>query len=205
MVILTVLVGLVFFLAGKRSPESLLAALIGCSLGVVLIVPMGISRDKMEGTLDFLCGLPVESRDIAASRLIAVALLAVPWAVGVGAFSVVVPTSIELGPVRAAMIAWLTMLVLGAIATALFVCFDLESLLGAPIVAMIVMLVVVPRVVHVFIPQITQESVLRFLAGGAASTVVVTVFFSAVLATVLASHQVSARALARYRAGPSSR
>jgi len=55
MALVTVVIGLVFFVAGKRTPADLLATLVGSGLGVALIVPMGIARDKMEGTLEFIC------------------------------------------------------------------------------------------------------------------------------------------------------
>jgi hypothetical protein len=202
MVVLTVLVGIVFFVAGKRDPESLLASLIGCSIGVVLLVPMGISRDKMEGTLDFICGLPVETRDIAASRLIAVALFALPWALGIGLLSIAARGAIPLTPVAAAVLAWLAMLFLGAIAIALFSCFDLESLLGAPAVALIVAAVVMPRLVHALIPDLTQTSILHFLAWRGATPLLMSVFLTSALAIVLVSLAISARALNNFGARP---
>src|ERR1019366_8109956 len=163
MACLTVIVGLVFCVAGKPTPSDLLATLIGSSIGVVLIVPMGISRDKMEGSLDFLCGLPVESHAIAASRFIAVAVLSIPWAVGVGAVAFTVPTIASLNPVGVAILTWLAMLLLGASATALLTRFELESLLGAPVIAMVIAVVLVPRAVHALIPGMTKETVLRLL------------------------------------------
>ena len=85
--LVTAAIGALFYLAGKRTPTEMLAAMIGSSIGVVLVVPMGITRDKLEGTLDFICALPVDSRTIAASRIAAMAVLSIPWAVGIGVIS----------------------------------------------------------------------------------------------------------------------
>ncbi len=85
MVFVTFAICGLFYLAGKREASNQLAILLGSGLGIVLLVPMGIVRDKMEGTLEFICGLPVEPREIAASRFIAGALIAIPWAIAVGA------------------------------------------------------------------------------------------------------------------------
>jgi hypothetical protein len=199
MACLTIIVGVVFFLAGKRTPADFLAILIGSSLGVVLIVPMGISRDKMDGSLDFLCGLPVESHAIAASRFIAVAVLAIPWAVGVGAASFTLPVMVSLNPVGVAILTWLAMLLLGACGTALFTRFELESLLGAPVVAMVISVVLVPRVVHALIPGITQESLLRFLQQPTTPLVLATVLPAAVGIVGAVAFGIASRGFATYR------
>jgi hypothetical protein len=202
MLSLTVLVGVVFFAAGKRTPESLLAALIGCSLGVVLIVPMGVSRDKMEGTLDFICGLPVKSRDIASSRFIAVALLAIPWALGIGALSIAVPAPVTLNPVVIAWLAWLAMLLLGAGATALFATFDLESLLGAPVIAMILALVIVPRLVRALFPALTPATVMQWITKPASSLMLASALVLISLAVGTIAFAITARGFANHRATP---
>jgi hypothetical protein len=205
MVLLTLFIGVVFFVAGKRTPASLFATLLGCSLGVVLIVPMGISRDKMEGTLDFICGLPVEPRDIAASRFIAVALLAIPWATGVGVLSATGPAIGALNPVGAAVLTWLTMVLLGICATALMTRYDLETLLGAPIIAMAIVVVIVPRVVHSLIPGITPETALQLLTRPAAPPLLATALLVAIGAIGTVAFAVTTRGFANYRPGTTSR
>ena len=205
MACLTVIVSLVFFVAGKRSPADLLATLIGSSIGVVLIVPMGISRDKMEGSLEFLCGLPVESQAIAASRLIAVAILTIPWAVAVGAASLSMPMITSQNPVGVGVLTWLAMLLLGACGTALLACFELESLLGAPIVAMVIAIVFVPRMVHALIPGLTQETLLRMMQRPATPFVLSAVLLAAVAIVVAVAFAITSRAFANYRPGGSNR
>ena len=160
---LTVIVGIIFVLAGKRTASDLLAALIGSSLGVTLIVPMGIARDKLEGTLDFICSLPVEPRAIAASRFLAMALLATPWALGIGALSIMSPPPGSLGPGSIAVLAWLAMLLLGSCSIALFARFELEQLLGAPIVVLVILTVLLPRAFHTLLPGLDSEEARRLL------------------------------------------
>jgi hypothetical protein len=201
MACLTVIVGLVFFVAGKRAPVDLLATLMGSSLGVVFIVPMGISRDKIEGSLDFLCGLPVESRAIAASRFIAVAVLSIPWAAAVGAAAFTVPTITSLSPVGVAILTWLAMLLLGACGTVLLTRFELESLLGAPVVAMVIAVVLVPRAVHALIPGLTQETVLRLLQRPTAPFVLSAVLLAVVGIVGAVAFAITSRAFASYRPG----
>jgi hypothetical protein len=205
MVLLTLLVSTVFFVAGKRTPNELLATLIGSSLGVVLIVPMGISRDKMEGTLEFICGLPIEPHTIAASRFIAVALLATPWAVSVGALSCVVPAVGALNPAGVAVLVWLTMLLLGSCATALLARFDLETLLGAPIIVMVIAAVLVPRVVHSPIPGVTPDALLDFLGQPAAPLLLASALLAAVGAFGSVAFAVTVRGFAGYRRDSAAR
>lgn len=205
MACLTVIVGLVFFVAGKRTPADLLAILIGSSIGVVLIVPMGISRDKMEGSLDFLCGLPVESHTIAASRFITVAILSIPWAVAIGAAAFTVPTVASLNPVGVATLTWFAMLLLGACGTALLTRFELESLLGTPVVAMVIAVVLVPRMVHALFPGLTQETLLRMMQRPAAPFVLSAVLLAAVAIVGTVAFVITSRAFASYRPGQAIR
>lgn len=152
---LTVAISALFYLAGKRTAPELLAAMIGSGIGAVLIVPMGIARDKLEGTLDFICTLPVTPGVIAASRLAAMAVLAMPWAAGVGMLSVTLRVPNLPGAMLVTLMAWLMMVMLGAIATAFFALFELEQILGAPLFAMVVFFVVAPRLFRWFFPNVS--------------------------------------------------
>jgi hypothetical protein len=163
MALLTAFVCGVFYLVGKRAPVELLAAIAGSGLGALLIVPMGISRDKMEGTLDFICGLPVEPREIAASRFAAMALIATPWAVAIGAMAFAAPGEPPMHPVALAVLSWLAMLVLGAGGIAMMTLFELETLLGFPFVAMVLVVVLVPRVARAFLPGVSREALIELV------------------------------------------
>ena len=205
MAVLTVIVCCVFFAAGKRAPTDLLAVVLGSGIGAVLIVPMGISRDKMEGTLDFLCGLPVDPRAIAASRLAAMAVLAAPWAVAVGAISLAFPMPAQVNPAAVVILAWLAMLLLGACAVAAFASFELESLLGAPLVVLVIAFVFAPRVVRAVLPGASGESALRLLQQPAAPLIVAVCLLTVVGVVGAAAFGMTTRGFANYKADPSRR
>jgi hypothetical protein len=203
MILLTAAVCIVFFVLGKRTPMDQLAALLGCSLGVALIVPLGIARDKMEGTLDFVCGLPVEARDIAASRFISVAALAVPWALAIGAVSAAAPAIGSLNPVDAFVFAWLGMVLLGSCATALFCRYDFETLLGTPVVVMILFVAIAPRVMRLWLPSLTPQTLARILGHPYAPLAVIASLVVVVALAGALTFGVTVRGFATYCHDPS--
>jgi ABC-2 family transporter len=205
MAVLALVVCGVFFAAGKRTAADLFVTVLGTGLGAVLIVPMGISRDKMEGTLDFLCGLPVEPRAIATSRFVAMAVLAAPWAVAAGIVSIALSPVAQVNPVAVTVLVWLATLLLGACATAAFACFDLETLLGAPVVGLVIVFVLVPRAVRALFPEFSGAAALRFLQQPAAP-IVIGVCLLAVGGVVGAiAFEMATRGFANYKADPARR
>ena len=200
MAVLTAIVCGVFYVAGKRAPAELLAAVAGSGLGAVLIVPMGISRDKMEGTLDFLCGLPVEPREIATSRLIAMAVIAVPWAVAIGAVSRQLPETVPFNPAAVVALSWLMMLVLGACGVALMACMELESLLGAPVLALVLIGVLVPRALRALFPVVTRATLIGFAQRPEAPAVLAAALIALVGAVSAVAFVATARGIGNYRA-----
>jgi hypothetical protein len=203
--VLALIVCGVFFAAGKRTAADLFVTVLGTGLGAVLIVPMGISRDKMEGTLDFLCGLPVEPRTIAASRFAAMTVLAAPWAIAAGAVSIALPAVALVNPVAVAVLIWLSMLVLGACATAAFACFDLETLLGGPVVGLVIVFVLVPRAFRAVFPGATREAAIHFLQQPAAPLIIAVCLLAAGGVVGATAFEMAARGFANYKADPARR
>jgi hypothetical protein len=201
MIGLTILVCLVFYALGKRTQSDRLAIVIGTSLSAVILVPMGISREKMEGTLDFVCGLPVEPRTIAASRFAAAAIIALPWATGIGFVSTLAPTIGALNGVVVAVLAWLGIMLLCECCMALFTIFDLESLIGWPFAAFIISLMVLPRVVRAVFPGITEETILQLLQRPATPVVLSLVLLIAAAIVGALSFAMTTRGFANYRPG----
>ncbi|MFI5233795.1 MAG: hypothetical protein ACHQSE_14950 [Gemmatimonadales bacterium] len=185
MAVLTAIVCGVFFAAGKRAPSDLLAVMMGSGLGAVLIVPMGISRDKMEGTLDFLCGLPVDPRAIAASLAL--------------------PATAHVNPVVVVVLTWLAMLLIGACTVAALTCFELESLLGAPLVGLVIAFVLVPRAVRALVPAVTGEAVVRFLQQPAAPLLVAACLLAMGTLVGAMAFGMTTRGFANYRTDPARR
>lgn len=194
-----------FFLAGKRQASNQLAILLGSGLGIVLLVPMGIVRDKMEGTLEFICGLPVEPSEIAASRLVAGALIAIPWAIAVGVLTSVMKSHGAMNPVDAAVLTWLMMCVLGGCLTAACALFDFVTLLGAPMVALVGVWILLPRVIGALFPGITEQSVVQFLNRPATPFVLAAGLVAIISATGSMAFAAATRGFARYRYDSASR
>lgn len=202
MALLTVIVVGVFFAAGKRAPAELLAAVLGSGLGALLIVPMGVSRDKMEGTLDFICGLPVEPRAIAMSRLMAMAILAAPWAIAAGVTAAMLPAATRVDPVAVCVFAWIVALIIGACGVAALTCFELETMLGAPMVVLVITFAVAPRIVRALFPRATSDAALQVLRQPAAPLLVALSLAVAAGVVCTIAYWAIVRALSRYRADP---
>jgi hypothetical protein len=205
MAVLTTIVCGVFFVAGKRTAADMLVTVLGTGLGATLIVPMGISRDKMEGTLDFLCGLPVEPRAIAASRFAAMAVAAAPWAVAAGIVSLALPAVAQVNPVAMVVLTWLSMLLLGACGVAAMTCFELETLLGAPVVGVVIASVLVPRAVRALFPGFTDQAALRFLQQPAAPLVIAVCLLVVIGVVGTIAFEMTTRGFANYRADAARR
>lgn len=205
MALFTAVICAVFYAAGKRAPTDLLAAVLGSGLGAVLIVPMGISRDKLEGTLDFICGLPVEPRAIAASRFCAAAVFAAPWAAGVAGTSVALPATAHVNFLAAGVLTWVALLMFGVCVVAAFACWDLETLLGAPLIVLVGVFVLVPRVLRAWFPHLTPDAALHFLQQPSALLVVALCLVAAGSFASTVAFEMTARAFANYRADPARR
>jgi hypothetical protein len=198
MIGLTILIGMVFAVAGKRASSDQLALMLGSGLGAALIVPIGIARDKMEGTLELLCGLPVAPRALAASRVAAGALLSLPWAAGAGVLALGLPRGFGLDPFGVGVLAWLALLLLSAWGTALLARFELESVLGAPFVAMLLFLVLLPRVLRALSPALSLDVVLDFLRQPFAPALLAFAMLSTVVACTAIALAITSRAFAAY-------
>ena len=166
MIGLTIFIGGVFSIAGKRTSADQIALVLGSGLGAALIVPIGIARDKMEGTLELLCGLPVAPRVIAASRISAGALLSLVLPPGCG--------------------------------TAVLARFELESVLGAPFVAALLLLVLLPRALRALYPGLSADLVLDFLRRPSAPALLALALLSTFVACGAIALEITSRAFATY-------
>jgi hypothetical protein len=205
MAVATVAISGIFFVAGKRSASDQLAVLLGSAIGMVLLVPMGIVRDKMEGTLEFICGLPVEARDIAASRFAAGALVAIPWAIAVGVLTFAMGPASVMNPVDAAVLTWLAMCASGGGITAASALFDFATLLGTPLVILVATWILLPRVVTALFPGVTAQTVLEFLRQPAAPLMLAIVLMVIIGVGGSIVFAAAVRGFAKYHHDPASR
>jgi len=72
----------VLLLFGWQTPGRIAFVLGVMGLAGLWSVPMNVMRDKLEGGLEFLTALPVEPRVLAAARLLAVVIFALPAGAG---------------------------------------------------------------------------------------------------------------------------
>ncbi len=199
MVGMSAMTAAIFFMLGKRSPADQLAILLGTSLGIVALVPAGITRDKMEGTLEFLIGLPVEPRAIVISRFIATALTAIPWAVLAGFLALTFPPPFQMNPIGVCILAWMLFVLLGICGIAVMTRFELESLVGAPLIAMLIVFGLGPRLVHAVAPGLTAKSLLVLLFQPYAPIVIAFAMIAAIAGVGTLAFVVTERAIATYR------
>ncbi len=70
-------------LFGKTSVVNVLVVVLGAGLGMATAgPPMTVMRDKIDGSLEFLCTLPTSARMIAAAKFLTSAVTVLPWSLG---------------------------------------------------------------------------------------------------------------------------
>src|SRR5690606_22244095 len=148
----TIVVLGLFAAFGRATAENVVAIALGSGFGAVLIVPMTVSRDKLERTMDFLRSLPTTASEIAAARFAAAALSALPNAVLAGAALLVVdlPAPFDFVSGRFAVAAtvalWILLTTAAWLLIAASAAFELSSLLSWPLIALVLFALVLPRV-----------------------------------------------------------
>lgn len=78
-VVFVAVITLVLMLVGKGRLEYLLPMFLGAGLGAGIAIAFGVVRDKLEGTLEFLCNLPIGSGTIVEAKFASITLLVLPW------------------------------------------------------------------------------------------------------------------------------
>jgi len=192
------MVGL-FFVAGKRSPADHLAIFLGIGFGASLLVPLGIWRDRLEGTLDFLCGLPVEASSIAASRFIVVALGALPWSIGVAIAAARLPAEYSLNPIAVAIVVWLLFTLVGACLAALIAKFGIEGLAGWPVIAIGSLTLLGPRLLRHFVPGFSAKQLFELAQRPYASAAAAAILLIMIGLLGTLAFEVTTRAIASFR------
>lgn len=167
----TLAIAAVFWLAGKRDSTTVLAVALGTGLGAALIVPMGITKDRLDGALEFLAGLPTDAATIASARFATVVIVTLPWALASAAATLLVSRAAGGAPPAAAialgafLLTWIGLTTIGWILTGVFCRWDLAQLLGFPVVALLIALLVVGRVLRHVVPPDPQLLLARLVEG----------------------------------------
>jgi hypothetical protein len=127
------------------------------------------------------------------------AVLSIPWATGIGMLSFAAPSGSQINPLIAAALSWLVMVTLGSCALALMTRFELEQLLGVPVVGLVVLSVLVPRLFRAMFPHISTETVQRLLSRPGAFLIVAALLAIGSAAVVATAFQFTKQALASYQ------
>jgi hypothetical protein len=201
----------VFWVAGKRGPDTMLAVVLGAGLGSALIVPMGVTRDRLEGTLAFLTGLPTRPATIAAARFAVVVFATAPWAL-LAAFGMLpLARELEHGPpplaaaLGTALLAWIGLTTIGWVLTGVLSRWDLAQMLGVPIIVAVIALLVLPRLLRPLVPADPVAWLTWFLAQAWAPVAIGGGLVGLALLAGAVSFGLAVRGIARYDAGPGAR
>ena len=148
MAAMVVVVLLILSLTGHAGAENASAILIGSSIGYLVLVPTGVSRDKLDGALDFLCSLPTSPRTLVIARFAAVCAVVLPGAIQTSAaYALYAPAwasyNRTAGAIALFLISWLLLSALGWLLVGLLLRFKLQTLVGAPMLAFGLVIVVI--------------------------------------------------------------
>ena len=206
----TLFMGAVFCLLGQHGASSLLAVSLGAGIVMALIVPAGASRDKVEGTLEFLAALPTPPAAIATARLVAVVLTTLPWAVLTAAATPFALTMAHAHPVAATAVgallgAWLLYTLIGWVGTGLFLRYEPRRFLGYPLAVLLLAVVFLPKYVRLQIPAESAARLTWFVAQPWAPAVVALALVLLGGAVLAASLRLAVRGIELYRPDPTAR
>ena len=148
-----------FAALGKASGENVLAVIMGVTVATVIAIPLGVSRDKLEHTLEFLQSLPVTVSELVTARFAAAALSLLPGAVATGAALGLLPRPAELEFVaglaafNVALGFWLLLTLVAWGLTAASAAFDLASMMGWPLAAFVLLAFLVSMAIRLLGPE----------------------------------------------------
>ncbi|MGD0991603.1 MAG: hypothetical protein ABR998_03960 [Gemmatimonadales bacterium] len=206
----TVALAAIFWLAGKRESGMFVAVALGTGFGAALIVPLGVTRDRLDGTLEFLSGLPASAATIAAARFAAVVIVTLPWALASAAATLLVsraaggalpPAAVVLG---AFPLAWIGLTIIGWMLTGVFCRWDPAQLMGLPVVGFFVVLLVAGHVLRGVLGPNPQPWLTSLLERPWATAVLLGGFLMLGAAAGYLSYLLAVNAIARYRRDPAA-
>lgn len=197
-----------FYVFGRATDENILAVVMGVTLGLVLVVPFAVMRDKLDGTLEFLRSLPVTVSDLVAARFLAAAVGLLPGVIATGvAFALVVPPA-EFG-VLAAVAPYQMALGYGALLTLAAWCLtaaaacELTRLISWSVAAVVVLVGwAVPSVLGLLEREGIGAALRSFLEQPYAPVAIGAVALAVAAGLAAAAFGIAHRGLARYPSRP---
>ena len=198
----------VFAVFGRATADNILAVIMGGTIGTSLLIPLSVSRDKTERTLEFLLSLPATVPELVAARFAAAAVSLLPGSVATGVALAVLPLPPELGfmdgvpTFTIAVGFW----VLATVATwslvALAAAFDLSTVMGWPLGIVVGLCFAVPWAIGRWGPSDPGQALMWFLRQPFAAAVLVAVATTVVVATAGAAFLLACRGFNTYTPRP---
>ncbi len=193
--------------AGRGSGTNLSAVLVGTTVGYALAIPTAVLREKFDGTLGFLVGLPTTPGTIAAAKLAGAALAVLPGAAQVAlAVAWLAPRGLfQGGPFGAALVAlvgaWVALTCLSFFMASTIVRFELQTMAAAPVTVGVIALILGSLAVDRFVPD-PLGLLRRFLAAPWAPAASALAGLALAVAMASVSWRFSTRGIAHYRPRP---
>lgn len=166
----------VLALTGRATGEIAVLVLLGMAMAFALLLPPNQLRDKLDGSMAFLLGLPVERSTLARARCLATGLVMIPGALfPVAAWSLAAPAFFPPGLSRpglagVALVSWSTLTAVSILLSALLVRFKMEQVTMIPFVIFLGLLFVLDPLLTPLLPD--QAAVAQFLARPEAAILV---------------------------------
>lgn len=168
----------VLALTGRATGEIAVLVLLGMAMAFALLLPPNQLRDKLDGSMAFLLGLPVDRSTLARARCLATGLVMIPGALfPVAAWSLAAPSFFppglsQPGLAGVALVSWSTLTALSILLSALLVRFRLDQISAIPVLVFFGLLFVLDPLVTPFLPH--QTRVAEFLSRPEAAMLVET-------------------------------
>jgi ABC-type Na+ efflux pump permease subunit len=195
-------IGALFLVTGRGNVGNVFGLVIGASVGYVLAAPLQMTRDKMERTLEFLTGLPVEPGTIAVAKFAAAAIFVVPAALQIAlALAWYGHSALQLGGDALAALSLATWgILVGAswLMLAATSVTDPERLLGAPMVGVAALVLAASFLGGKVLPH-PAETARWFLHQSWAPQASAGILVLAAIVTSVITIRLGTRGIARYQ------
>ncbi|MXX69985.1 MAG: hypothetical protein F4Y74_13625 [Gemmatimonadales bacterium] len=197
-----------FYIFGRATDENVLAVVMGVTLGLLVVVPFAVMRDRLDGTLEFLLSLPVTVSDLVAARFLAAAAGLLPGVIATGVTLMLVEPPAEWGvlvgvaPFQIALGYWALLTLAAWCLTAAAAC-ELTRLISWSIAAMVVLLAwVAPWALGLLQREGIGGALRSFLEQPYAPVAIGAVTLAIFTALAAAAFGIAQRGVARYPSRP---